>query len=75
MTENLNIRLPNLMREFVNRQSGDDGLYATPSEYISALIRQDMEAKNIVDHVLTGLDDVKNERFSKKSILDIASED
>jgi len=38
---------------------------------IGDLIRQDMENRRIVSHVMNGLDDVKKERFSEKSILEI----
>jgi antitoxin ParD1/3/4 len=63
------------MREFVNEQAGEDSLYATPSEYIRSLVRQDMEAKGTVVHVLTGLDDIRHGRLSDNSILDILKED
>ncbi|MCY4155543.1 MAG: hypothetical protein OXE97_13000 [Gammaproteobacteria bacterium] len=33
-----------------------------------------MEAASILNHVMTGLDDIKQGRMSEKSILDIADE-
>jgi antitoxin ParD1/3/4 len=63
------------MREFVNEQAGKNSLYATPSEYIRSLVRQDMDAKGAVVHVLTGLDDIRHDRLSDNSILDILKED
>ncbi|MFQ5345145.1 MAG: hypothetical protein ACE5DZ_04195 [Mariprofundus sp.] len=41
-------------------------MYATPSEYIRDLIWQDMENRRTVLHIMNGLDDVKNRRFSEK---------
>lgn len=75
MSRSLNVPLPKQMREFVNEQAGEDSLYATPSEYIRSLVRQDMEAKGTVVHVLTGLDDIRHGRLSDNSILDILKED
>jgi antitoxin ParD1/3/4 len=75
MSRSLNVPLPKPMREFVNEQAGENSLYATPSEYIRSLVRQDMEAKGTVIHVLTGLDDIRHDRLSKNSILDILKED
>lgn len=49
-------------------------IHATPSEYLRALVRQDMENHGTVSHVTIGLDDVQNARFSEKSILDIHGE-
>ena len=74
MTCSLNLSLTNELRAFVDSRTGDSGVYATPSEYIRDLIRHDMEAGMTVNHVLTGLDDIKQGRMSGKSILDIADE-
>jgi len=43
-------------------------VYATPSQYIRDLIRQDMQDRAIALNVLEGLDDLKHSRFSSKSI-------
>lgn len=74
MPSSLNVSLPDALRKFVDEQSGDSGLYATPSEYVRALIRSDMAAQRPIDHVLQGLDDLKQGRVSEKSILDIHDE-
>ena len=74
MTSSLNLSLTNELRKFVDSRTGDSGVYATPSEYIRDLIRHDMEAGMTLNHVLTGLDDIKQGRMSEKSILDIADE-
>jgi antitoxin ParD1/3/4 len=63
------------LRDFVDSRTGDSGLYATPSEYLRDLIRKDMESQGVVAHVMTGLDDMVDGRFSDKSILDIGEED
>jgi antitoxin ParD1/3/4 len=74
MARSLNISLTEPMRKFVDAQAGEKGIYATPSEYLRALVRQDMEDHGTVSHVMIGLDDVRNARFSEKSILDIHDE-
>ena len=38
----INTRLNNLLYEHVQRMTGPDGLYETPSEYVRDLIRRDM---------------------------------
>jgi len=75
MANSMNLSLTDELRAFVNSRAGDDGVYATPSEYLRDLIRHDMEAQSIVTHVMGGLGDLANGRFSDKSILDIAEED
>jgi len=72
MSSSLNVLLTDELRSYVNSRASD--VYATPSEYIRDLIRQDMENRHIVTHVMNGLDDVKQGRFSEKSILDIGME-
>jgi len=75
MSSSLNVSLTNELREFVNSRTGDNGLYATPSEYLRDLIRRDMQSQDTVSHVMEGLNDLKRGRFSDKSILDIGEED
>jgi len=74
MSSSLNISLTDELRSYVNSRASDADVYATPSEYIRDLIRQDMENRHIVTHVMHGLDDVRQGRFSDKSILDIGME-
>jgi len=74
MASSLNLSLTDELREFINSRTGDAGVYSTPSEYLRDLIRRDMESQGVVTHVLDGLDDIKHNRFSDKSILDIADE-
>jgi len=70
MSSSLNVQLTNELRKYVDERAGDSGVYATPSEYIRDLIRQDMEDQGIVRHTMRGLDDLKHGRLSSKSILD-----
>jgi len=74
MSSSLNVSLTDELRSYVNTRASDTDVYATPSEYIRDLIRQDMENRRVVTHVLNGLDDVRQGRFSDKSILDIGME-
>jgi antitoxin ParD1/3/4 len=75
MASSMNLSLTDELRDFVKSRTGDAGLYSTPSEYLRDLIRRDMETQATVAHVMSGLDDLANGRFSDKSILDIAAED
>jgi len=71
MSSSLNVSLTDELRSYVNTRASDADVYATPSEYIRDLIRQDMEHRRIISHVIKGLDDAKNGRFSEKSVLEI----
>ncbi|MFT4959633.1 MAG: antitoxin ParD1/3/4 [Paracoccaceae bacterium] len=73
MPSALNVSLTDRLREFVDSRTGDHSVFATPSEYMRALIRKDMEEQDIIGHVAAGLKDVKAGRFSQKTILDIAN--
>ncbi|GAA6168327.1 ribbon-helix-helix domain-containing protein [Sessilibacter corallicola] len=75
MANSLNLSLTDELRDYVNSRTGDKGLYATPSEYLRDLIRRDMESQTTLRHIISGLDDIKDNRFSSKSIMDIADED
>jgi len=56
-------------------RASDKDVYATPSEHIRDLIRQDMQDRAIAVNVLEGLDDLKHGRFSAKSIRDLEDRD
>jgi antitoxin ParD1/3/4 len=71
---NLNVRLSDALRQYVDERASDTDVYATPSEYIRDLIRQDMQDRAIALNVLEGLDDLKHGRFSSKSIGDFKDE-
>lgn len=50
-------------------------VYATPSEYIHDLLREDVQDLAVATNFFEGLDDVRKGRFSTQSILDIDDED
>ena len=74
MSSSLNVSLTDELRRYVDTRASDTDLYATPSEYIRDLIRQDMEKRSVINHVMSGLNDLKNGNFSGQSILDIGNE-
>jgi len=43
MVDTINVRLPEKLREFVEKQTKPHGTYESVSEYIRALIREDYE--------------------------------
>jgi antitoxin ParD1/3/4 len=71
MSSTLNISLTDELRRFVDMRANDQDVYSTPSEYIRDLIRRDRENMGVMTQIQRGLDDVKNNRFSKESVLDI----
>ncbi len=75
MASTLNIQLTDALRKYVDERASDKDLYATPSEYIRDLIRQDMLDRAVAMNILEGLNDLKRRRFSSKSILDLKDED
>jgi antitoxin ParD1/3/4 len=70
----LNIQLTAELRRHIDARASDKDVYATPSEYIRDLIRQDMQDRAVALNILAGLDDLKHRRFSSRSILDIKDE-
>jgi len=74
MSSSMNVQLTDELRKYVDERASDNDVYATPSEYIRALIRQDMEDQAVVRHVMRGLNDLKHGRFSSKSILDFKAD-
>jgi antitoxin ParD1/3/4 len=74
MSSSLNVQLTDELRRYVNERASDKDVYATPSEYIRALIRQDMQDRAVALNVLEGLADLRHGRFSDKSILDFRDE-
>lgn len=74
MSSSLNVSLTDELRRFVDSRASDEDVYSTPSEYIRDLIRRDMEGSAVLTKVCRGLDDIKNNRFSRESVLDILEE-
>jgi antitoxin ParD1/3/4 len=75
MASTLNIQLTDAPREYVDERASEKDVYATPSEYIRDLIRQDMLDRGVAMSMLEGLNDLKRGRLSSKSILDVKDED
>lgn len=74
--ERINARLTEPLAEHVARVVGHQGLYETPSEYIRALIRQDMlhsEASYVRQALKDGYTDAAEGRYFK-STGDFASD-
>ncbi len=60
MGSTLNLSLTDELREFVDQNSGDGTLYATPSEFVRDLLRQrklQQEAALVRDAILDGYQD------------------
>ena len=45
-SESIHVRVTGLLQDHIQRQIGADGLYENASEYIRALIRQDLQTKS-----------------------------
>lgn len=61
MPTTINISLTSELRSFIDRNCGDTGLFATPSEFIRALLREKkelQEASAIRDGVMEGYRDL-----------------
>jgi antitoxin ParD1/3/4 len=75
LSSTLNVRLTDALRKYVDERASDPDVYATPSEYIRDLIRQDMQDRAVALNILEGLGDLRRGRFSDKSILDFKDGD
>jgi antitoxin ParD1/3/4 len=75
MSSSLNVQLTDALRKYVDERASDKDVYATPSEYIRDLIRQDMQDHAVATNIFEGLDDVRKSRFSTQSILDLDGAD
>lgn len=74
MTSSLHVSLPDEMREFVDRRTDGKKQFSTPSEYVRALIREDMEReaeKNYVyRNLLEGMKQIERRDFASQSEID-----
>ena len=70
MSSSLNVHLNDALRKYVDERASDKDIYATPSEYLRDLNRQDMQDRAVALNILEGLGDLRHGRFSNKSILD-----
>jgi antitoxin ParD1/3/4 len=75
VSSSLNVQLTDALRKYVDERASDNDIYATPSEYIRDLIRQDMQDRAVALNILEGLDDFKQGRFFSGSILDFKDDD
>jgi len=60
MANTLNLSLTDELRAFIDRNSGEGTLYATPSEFVRDLLRQkklQMEAAAVRDAIIEGYED------------------
>lgn len=65
MSRSINLSLTDELRSFVDQNSGDGTLYATPSEFVRAVLREKKEraeAAALRDAVLEGYDDLVHGR-------------
>lgn len=65
MGSTLNLSLTDELRAFVDEQSGDGTLYATPSEFVRDMLRKQklqMEAEKLRSGILEGLHDAAENR-------------
>lgn len=67
MASSLHVSLPDEMRAYVDIRTNGANAYATPSEYVRALIRRDMEQESerlyVFKEMLKSMDDVENGRL------------
>lgn len=61
------IPLTTELSRYVEAQGGDN---AAQTNYVVELIRKDMQEREVMSHVMQGLDDMKNGRFSNKKFSD-----
>ena len=68
-TNRVNARLSKPLAEHVSRMVGAEGMYETPSEYIRALIRKDMESDiaQLYTSILEGFEDIHEGRYFESS--------
>ena len=76
MGSTLNLSLTDELRSFVDSQSGDGTMYATPSEFVRDLIRkhqQQLEAERLRAGVIEGFQDAATGRVHrfKGSVRDL----
>ena len=74
MTSSLHVSVPDEMRTFVNQRTSGEAVYSTPSEYVRALIRDDMEKEaerlDVYQILLHASDEIDQGRVSPESTLD-----
>lgn len=77
MANSINLSLTDELRTFVDRNTGNDSLYATPSEFLRSLIREKkerQEAQQLRAAILEGYNDAiagRTHQFSGDLIEDL----
>lgn len=74
MRNSLNIQLTSELPRYVDERSGDNDVYATPSEFIRDLICKD-RAQRVVGGIVQGLQEIRPGQSVKKIAIDIFSEE
>lgn len=70
MSSSLNLSLTDELREFVDQNSGDGTMYATPSEFVRDILRQkklQLEAQKLREGILEGFQDLADNRTTEFS--------
>lgn len=70
MTRSLNLSLTDELRRYIDENSGDGTLYATPSEFVRAVLREQkhrVEAAAMREAVIEGYGDVIHGRTLSRS--------
>lgn len=87
MSSSLHVSLPDEMRAYVDFRTSGETDFSTPSEYVRALIRMDMERESerayVFKELMKSADDIKNNRVyaagqieeRSKAFLDSANEE
>lgn len=79
MTSSLHVSLPDEMRDFVDRRTDGKHVFSTPSEYVRALIREDMEKEAeklyVYKELLKSVADIKAGRIYPASVLKQVNEE
>ena len=78
MASSLHVSLPDEMRAYVDLRTNGKRDYATPSEYVRDLIREDMardaERRYVLGELLQSMDDIKHGRLISGEELEARSE-
>jgi antitoxin ParD1/3/4 len=74
MTSSLHVSLPDEMRAYVDLRTNGTQAFTTPSEYVRALIRSDMEKEAerlyVFGELLKSADDIKHGRLYSAAELE-----
>jgi hypothetical protein len=66
VSSTLNIQLTEALRKYVDERASDKDVYATPSEYIRDLIRQDMQNRGVAVNIFEDPGSTGREKRGKK---------